>query len=64
MEKSSKNHDKPILKPPFNFYYSNELQSYVIEVLNGEFLYPCRWKDPEAGIRKIIKTKKNGLQMC
>jgi hypothetical protein len=64
MEKSSKKHDKPIPKLPFLYYYSNELQKYVIEVLNGEFLYPCCWKDPEAGIREIRKTSNNGLQMC
>jgi hypothetical protein len=64
MKKAKRDRDKERTKPPFNFYYSEELQRNVFEVLDGDSLYPCCWKDPNAGIREIRKTKNNGLQMC
>jgi hypothetical protein len=64
MNKPTRDREKERTKLPFKFYYCEELQRNVFEVIDGESLYPCCWKDPNAGIRKIIKTKKNGLQMC
>ncbi len=43
--------------------YNETLQAIVLRIVNTEGMYPCYLQDPEAGLYKIVKTRKGKLHM-
>lgn len=46
-------------KKAFMVVYNSELGMQEIQVLDPESFYPCLVRDPDVGLRRINKSKKN-----
>ncbi len=62
MEKNYPNKKKKSSKS-FILQYDNQLQAMVLTILDTGGMYPCYWRDPEAGLYKITKTENEKVIM-
>ena len=50
-------------KKSFIMEFDRGLGGVVVHILDGESVYPLYWRDPEAGLYKIEKTRNGGVKM-